>query len=46
METITNNDLTIGTLVTNRHRQIAKFVREEHPHITRDIWHVAKGEYS
>ena len=36
--------LTIGTLVTDRHNQIAKWMREEHPEIDHryDVWHVAK----
>ena len=38
-------DLTIDLLVTDRHRQIAKWIRESHPEITHryDVWHVAKG---
>jgi len=38
----------IGTLVTDRHRQIAKYIREDFPDITHlfDIWHVAKGAVS
>ena len=37
--------LTIGTLVTDRHAQIAKWVRNELPltmHLF-DVWHLAKG---
>lgn len=39
------NDLTMGTLVTDRHSQIAKWVRENLPDITHcyDVWHLAKG---
>jgi len=46
LQTVENNFTSIGTLVTDRHRQIAKFVREDHPEITHkfDIWHVAKGK--
>ncbi|KAJ4921379.1 hypothetical protein JOQ06_025962, partial [Pogonophryne albipinna] len=37
--------LAVGTMVTDRHRQIAKWLRETYPHIEHlyDIWHVAKG---
>lgn len=36
--------LEIGTLVTDRHRQIAKWIRENMPYTKHlyDIWHVAK----
>lgn len=36
--------LDISTLITDRHRQIAKFIRENHDilHLY-DIWHIAKG---
>ena len=46
LQTVCDHDVVIDTLVTDRHRQIAKFLREEHPCITHafDIWHVAKGE--
>lgn len=38
-------DLTIDILVTDRHRQINKWLREEHGEIKHyyDVWHVAKG---
>ena len=38
--------LTIEVLVTDRHRQINKWLRETYPSITHyyDVWHVAKGE--
>lgn len=34
----------IGTLVTDRHKQIAKWLRENEPHIDHryDVWHMAK----
>ncbi|KAI4799884.1 hypothetical protein KUCAC02_016423 [Chaenocephalus aceratus] len=37
--------LEIGTLVTDRHRQIAKWIRENMPYTKHlyDIWHVAKS---
>lgn len=38
-------DLAINTLVTDRHRSIAKYLREEQPDMDHfyDIWHIAKG---
>lgn len=43
---LTSNGLIIDKLVTDRHRQLAKYVREETPEILHmyDVWHVAKGE--
>ena len=37
--------LTVEMLVTDRHKQINKWLRESHPEITHyyDVWHVAKG---
>ncbi|XP_071505513.1 uncharacterized protein [Diadema antillarum] len=42
---LTSKGLTIGKLVTDRHRQLAKHVREATPEICHmyDVWHVAKG---
>lgn len=38
-------ELEIKTLVTDRHRSIAKYMREEHEDVDHfyDIWHIAKG---
>ena len=38
--------LTIKVLVTDRNRQINKWLRDSHPDIAHyyDIWHVAKGK--
>jgi hypothetical protein len=46
-ELLMNKGLKIGTLITDRHVQIAKWVREEHPTVDHryDVWHVAKGKY-
>ena len=37
--------LTVEVLVTDRHKQINKWLREDHSNITHyyDVWHVAKG---
>ena len=45
MEFITQHNLSIEILVTDRHRQINKWLRESHPQIKHyfDVWHVAKG---
>ena len=41
-----SNGLQIATLVTDRHSQIAKWVREKMPGTAHqyDIWHIAKCE--
>ena len=38
---------TIDVLVTDRHKQINKWLHESHPDIKHyfDTWHVAKGAY-
>ena len=40
--------LQVGIMVTDRHQQINKWLRETHPSIHHyfDVWHVAKGECS
>ena len=40
------NDLTVKTLVTDRHVQLAKLMKGEYPKTKHkyDIWHVAKSE--
>lgn len=40
------NALEIEQLITDRHRQIAKWIREELPHVKHfyDVWHIAKGD--
>ena len=39
------NSIKVGTLITDRHKQIARYIRETHPEITHqyDVWHVSKG---
>lgn len=46
MENLDAEDMPVATLITDRHRQIAKWVREECPETTHlyDIWHIAKGK--
>ena len=45
LENLALNNLHVGILVTDRHRQIAKWIRENHREIKHyfDVWHVAKG---
>jgi hypothetical protein len=42
------NDVDIGTVVTDRHKQVTKYIREKlKPRGVKhffDIWHVAKGK--
>lgn len=40
-----DNNLTVGTLVTDRHTQISKYMSTQHPDIDHrfDVWHVSKG---
>ena len=40
-----DQNLTVETLITDRHKQINKWLRKNHPSIGHyfDIWHVAKG---
>ena len=42
-----NSKLEVGVLVTDRHKQIKKWLQHAHPKITHyyEIWHVAKGMY-
>lgn len=42
---LTENNLSIGVLVTDRHKQINKWLRENHKSISHyyDVWHVVKG---
>ena len=48
LEFLEGYDLTIGELITDRHIQIKKYMKEEHTDKQHyfDVWHVAKGLYS
>lgn len=48
MEFLDSQDVGIDILVTDRHKQINKWLRENHSDVKHyyDIWHVAKGMYS
>ena len=41
---LASKSLEVGTLVTDRHKQVSKFVRQQHPRY--DVWHVSKGMYT
>jgi len=45
MQFLSDSILTVNSLITDRHRQIAKWLRESYPDIRYyyDVWHVAKG---
>ena len=45
LQFLQQNNLEVEILVTDRHKQINKWLRETHPSITHyfDVWHVAKG---
>ena len=45
LEFLSNKSVDVSTLVTDRHKQICKYVRKTHPDINHryDIWHVSKG---
>ena len=40
------NSVQLGTLVTDRHKQIARYMREARPDITHqnDVWHISKSD--
>lgn len=40
-----NNRIKVSELITDRHSQVQKEVREKRSHITHyyDVWHVSKG---
>ncbi len=38
--------LKVGVLVTDRHKQINKWIKEEHSEVKHYyVWHTAKGEF-
>lgn len=45
---LTENQVQIGTVITDRHKQINKYLREDYPDIEHcyDVWHIAKGTYT
>ncbi len=45
LEHLEDEEIAIGTLITDRHRQVEKWLRTNRRDITHlfDVWHVAKG---
>ena len=45
LEYLQHDEMTIGVMVTDQHKQIHKWLRVNHPDISHffDGWHVAKG---
>jgi len=46
LQFLENSGLHVDVLVTDRHPQIQKYMREAKPSVTHyyDVWHVAKGQ--
>ena len=44
---LTEKSINLNTLVTDWHKQIAKFVSQKYPEIDNhfDVWHVAKDDF-
>ena len=40
-----DSQVQIGTIITDRHKQINKYLRQKHPGIEHryDVWHISKG---
>lgn len=47
LDFLEKSGLEVGVLVTDRHPQIQKYLREKKPNITHyyDVWHCAKSTY-
>ena len=47
LQFLADNSLQVITLVTDGHKQIAKYMAEEKPDIEHryDVWHISKGVY-
>ena len=45
---LVDSQVQIGSVITDRHKQINKYLREEHPDIKHryDVWHISKGSYA
>lgn len=46
MAFLQTSGLSVDTIITDRHPQIQKYLRENMPSVSHyyDVWHVAKGE--
>ena len=47
LHNLASQSLSVDVLISDRHRQINKWIRETHPSIVHyfDVWHVAKGNF-
>ena len=45
---LADNQLKVDTLITDRHKQINKYLRERQPDITHryDVWHISKSMHN
>ena len=45
LQFLMEKSINIGALITDRHKQVTKFVSQSYPDIDHrfDVWHVAKG---
>ena len=45
LNSLEQKSITVGTLITDRHKQITRYVRKVHPDIQHqyDAWHISKG---
>lgn len=45
LKLLKDRGLSVDTMITDRHPQIQKYIREKMPSITHyyDVWHTAKG---
>ena len=48
LQNLTEDNIEVSHITTDRHPQVKKFIREKYPEIRRhwfDVWHVAKGRF-
>ena len=47
MSFLEESGCSVDELITDRHQQVQKYMREEKSHIRHlyDVWHVAKGKF-
>ena len=46
LDFLEEHSIEVGTLIADRHKQIARYMRETHPGIIHqyDVWHISKGD--
>jgi len=47
LQFLENHHLAVATLITDRHKQVSKFLCKKYPHIEHhyDVWHISKGMF-